>query len=171
MAVFLPYHPLALLAEPEPPLPPPMTMKSYCFGEGAISILEVERCLDTLVRREAGEEGDRDEGFSLGNLVCDVAKRVECLLNARTDCCREGRQEPEDISEHKRKGCTASTGFLNSMKSHEHSNSVLVMMQFSTQCDLLAYPICISGAAQGICMQVDEEYSSPTQAWVVAASL
>jgi len=92
MAVFLPYHPLALLAEPEPPLPPPITMKSYCLGEGAISILEEEKCLDTFERREAAEEDDCDAEFSLGNLVCAVAKRVECLLNARKDCCREGTQ-------------------------------------------------------------------------------
>ena len=34
--VFCLYHPLARLAVPEPPLPPPMTIMSYCLGVGAM---------------------------------------------------------------------------------------------------------------------------------------
>jgi len=41
--VFALYHPLARLAAPDPPLPPPTTIKSYCFGAGAMLNLAVEK--------------------------------------------------------------------------------------------------------------------------------
>ena len=42
-SVFAPYQPEALLAAPEPPLPPPITMKSYCcLATGAM----VDNCLE-----------------------------------------------------------------------------------------------------------------------------
>lgn len=50
--VLAPYHPDALLAAPEPPLPPPMTMKSYWVVIGAMLWDVLERCLDTPVNRE-----------------------------------------------------------------------------------------------------------------------
>lgn len=37
--VLAPYHPAALLAAPEPPDPPPMTIKSYCFATGAMLVV------------------------------------------------------------------------------------------------------------------------------------
>ena len=47
-SVFAPYQPEALLAAPEPPLPPPMTMKSYCLATGAM----VDNCLEMLANGE-----------------------------------------------------------------------------------------------------------------------
>ena len=44
--VFFLYQPEALLAVPEPPEPPPMTIQSYCLGAGAMMGLEVEKCLE-----------------------------------------------------------------------------------------------------------------------------
>lgn len=51
--VFASYQPEALLAAPEPPLPPPMTMKSYCLAVGAM----VDNCLEMLAIREEASIG------------------------------------------------------------------------------------------------------------------
>ena len=50
--VLAPYHPDALLAAPLPPLPPPMTMKSYSFGAGAIAGEVLVKCFERMARRE-----------------------------------------------------------------------------------------------------------------------
>ena len=50
-SVLAPYQPDARLAAPEPPEPPPTTMKSYCFDTGAITTALVFNCLEISISR------------------------------------------------------------------------------------------------------------------------
>ena len=70
--VFAPYQPDALLAAPLPPLPPPITMKSYSFGVGAMILDVAESCREKDWRREAASGGTEV-------LVSDL-----CTLNSRS---------------------------------------------------------------------------------------
>ena len=56
MQVFAPYHPLALLAAPLPPDPPPMTIKSYCFVTRTILTVAEENFLARLEETRAEME-------------------------------------------------------------------------------------------------------------------
>lgn len=49
--VLAPYQPAARLAAPLPPEPPPMTIKSYEFGVGAMALEVLLKCLCMLVSR------------------------------------------------------------------------------------------------------------------------